>query len=162
MDIMNILHKIFRFGIFIKGLDAILEIIGGILLLIANPVSVNRLVMFLTLHELSEDPNDLIANILINTARDLSVSALLFGSVYLLSHGIIKIFLVDSLWREKLWAYPAAMVFFILFIIYQIYRYADTHSLWLIWLTIFDIIIVVLTWIEYKNIKQHNQLIKNL
>jgi len=150
MDLKILIHQAFRFGILLKGLDAVLEMIGGVLLLIINPEMLNRLVMLLTFHELSEDPHDLIANFLINSAHDLSVSALIFGSLYLLSHGLIKIFLVVSLWREKLWAYPVAIFFFSLFIIYQIYRYLDTYSIWLIPLAVFDLIIVILTWLEFK------------
>ena len=59
-----------------------------------------------------------------------------------------------SLWRRKLWSYPSAIVFFILFIIYQMYRYTHHHSAWLILLSILDVIVVMLTWLEYGNLKR--------
>jgi len=149
-----LIHKAFEIGIFLKGIDGVLEIIGGFLLLIINPLTINRIVLVLTQHEISEDSGDFIANFLIKTAHNLSFSSQFFVSFYLFSHGIIKIFLVASLWRRKLWAYPAAIIFFLLFIFYQIYRYAFTHSAWLIYLTIFDIFVIILTWMEYKNIKK--------
>ncbi len=107
----------------------------------------------LTQSELSEDPKDLIANYLIKTAQEFSVSTQLFGIIYLLSHGFIKIFLVVSLWRGKLWAYPTAIIVFIAFGVYQLYRFYFTHSLWLIFLTVLDILVIVLTGIEYKQLK---------
>ena len=48
----------------------------------------------------------------------------MFAAIYLLSHGVIKVVLVASLFRELLWAYPAAIVVFTLFIVYQLYPYA--------------------------------------
>jgi uncharacterized membrane protein len=150
----SVVHEAFEIGIFLKGFDGVLEIIGGFFLLVINPLTINKLVLVLTQHEISEDSADFIANLLISAAHNLSVSSQLFFIFYLFSHGAIKIFLVVSLWRKKLWAYPAAIIFFLLFIFYQINRYTYTHSTWLIYLTIFDIFIIVLTWLEYKNIKK--------
>ena len=121
------------------------------------PQTLKGFVWAITRHELSEDPKDLIANFLVRSAGHFSVSAKVFGSVYLFSHGIIKIALILSLWKRKLWSYQAAIVFFILFIIYQMYRYTHHHSAWLILLSILDVIVVMLTWLEYRNLKrQHN------
>ena len=127
---------------------------GGILLFWVNPATLNRIVILLTQSELSEDPKDLIANLLIKTAQKFSVSTQLFGIVYLLSHGVIKIVLVASLWQRRLWAYPAAIIFFTAFCIYQMYRFLFTHSIWLIFLTVLDIFVIALTWIEYHRLKE--------
>jgi uncharacterized membrane protein len=149
----KILHKAFEIGILLKALNGLFEMAGGILLFWVNPTTLNRIVILLTQSELSEDPKDLIANFLIKTAQEFSFSTQLFGIFYLLSHGIIKIFLVTSLWQRRLWAYPAAIIFFSAFCIYQIYRYHFTHSIWLIFLTVLDIFVIVLTWIEYHRLK---------
>ena len=61
----NILHKRFELGILIKAIDSVLEIIGGILLVFLNPNRLNNLVVWLTQHELSEDPRDVIANFMV-------------------------------------------------------------------------------------------------
>jgi uncharacterized membrane protein len=36
------------------------------------------------------------------------------------------------------------------FCVYQVYRYTHTHSEALLWLTVFDVAVVVLTWQEYR------------
>ena len=131
-----------------------LEIVGGILLYLASTSQINRLVLFLTSHELSEDPGDVIANILISWARHLSVGTKLFGSFYLVSHGTIKVVIVISLWKRRLWAYPAAIVFFAVFILYQVYRYHYSRSRGLVLLTIIDVLIVILTWLEYRRMRR--------
>lgn len=134
-------------------MDGLLEVIGGALVLVVKPRTLYNIVMALLNHELSEDPSDIIANSLIYVAHHFSVETQVFVSLYMLSHGIIKIFLVVSLWQGKLWSYPTAIVFFILFILYQGYRYSYTHSYWLIFLTIVDLFVVLLTWVEYKHVR---------
>lgn len=149
----SIFHKGFQIGLFIKTIDGILEIIGGILLIFLNPHKLNNLVAWLTHHELSEDPRDVIANFMIKLSSKFTISAQYFGVFYLSSHGIVRLILIILLWKRKPWAYPLTIVSLILFIIYQIYRYILQPSSGLIILTIFDIVMIILTFIEYRRIK---------
>ena len=55
-----------------------------------------------------------------------------------------------GLLQKKLWSYPASLIVLGLFIIYQLYRFFYTYSLGLIVLTVFDLIIMVLIWHEYR------------
>lgn len=144
----------FDIGIIIKGIDGILESIGGILLYLVSREFLGNLVVILTQHELVEDPNDIIANFLTHSFQNLGNYAKIFGSIYLLSHGVIKIVLVAGLLKNKLWAYPTAIIVFSLFIAYQVYRLSYSFSIALLGLTIFDVIIVGLTWHEYNFINK--------
>lgn len=146
--------KLFKISLLLKGLDSILEIIGGFLLLFVNSQSLNSLVRDIFQHELSEDPKDFVANYLIDLTH-FSKSAQLFGFLYLLSHGVIKLGLVAGLLKGKLWTYPLSIFVFVLFIIYQIYRFAFTHSVYLLLLTAFDILIIILIWLEYKRLEKY-------
>jgi uncharacterized membrane protein len=74
----------------------------------------------------------------------------LFASLYLLSHGVTKIALVAALWMNKLWAYPLTMLIFGGFSVYQMYRYSHTHSVAMLVLTIFDVLLIYLTWVEWR------------
>lgn len=143
---------IFRASVLLKAANALLEIVSGTLLLFTS--SIATLVTYLSQKELIEDPGDIIAATIQNYLPYLSEHSQSFAAFYLLSHGGIKIFLAIGLLRNKLWAYPSAIIFFILFIIYQVYRYTYTHSFILIFLTIFDLIIVGLTWHEYRIVKK--------
>jgi uncharacterized membrane protein len=51
------LDTTFKIGLVLKGLDGILEVAGGILLLFLSPHAIQQLVRTLTAHELSEDPH---------------------------------------------------------------------------------------------------------
>ena len=149
----DVVHVSFEIGLLLKGIHGLMEIIGGASLLFLSPDRVNWLARFLTRHELSEDPKDKVANFLITLSNSFSISTQHFAMFYLMSHGIIKFALVLLLWRRKLWAYPLTIISLILFIAYQIYRYTFTHSVFLILLTIFDVVMIVLTYLEYKRIK---------
>jgi uncharacterized membrane protein len=145
-------YLVFFYSVVLKGLNAIGEIVGGIVALIISQEFIIRTALYLTQNELSEDPSDKFANYLIHSAQQFSVSSKHFIAIYLLSHGLIKLGLVIGLLKNKTWAYPVSIFVFALFILYQIYRFYFTHSIWLIALTIFDLIVVWLVWHEYNRL----------
>jgi uncharacterized membrane protein len=147
------LRRLFDFGVAIKGIDGVLEIIGGLLFLFISQSSLNGIVITLTQHELFEDPDDLIANALRHAFSGLTVSGKLFGSTYLLAHGFCKVFLVVCLLRNKLWSYPVAIIFLTCFVAFQLY-WMQSHFSWGITiLTGADILIIMLIWHEYRYLK---------
>ncbi len=150
----RILHAAFAMGIWVKGFDAVLEIIGGLVFLLASNLTLNRLIIALTRHELVEDPRDKIAIALRHTAAQLPLDAHLFGGAYLMIHGLAKLWLVTGLLRSKPWAYPATIVFLCLFMAYQLYRISYQYSPGLILLTLFDLTFVFLIWREYRFLKR--------
>ena len=147
------IREIFFISLVLKGLDSLLEILGGVLFLFTGTVT--TLLTFLIQKELIEDPTDFVANQIQHSLPYFSGHAQSFGAFYLLSHGIVKIILVVSILRGKFWAYPAMIVVLFLFIIYQLYRFSYTHSSFLLLLTLFDLLIIVLTWHEYRVVKKH-------
>ncbi len=151
----DLLDRTFEVSIIAKGLDGLLELIGGLLLLLVTPATINRIVTAITQHELSEDPHDLIAAHLLHISNGLTGSTVHFAAAYLLLHGIVKVVLVVALLRNKLWAYPWLIAFLVVFIAYQLYRIALTPTAWLIALTVFDAFVVWLTWREWR--KQLNR-----
>src|SRR5689334_18028090 len=120
----NWLDRVFEIGIIGKGLNGAAEIIGGTLLLFSTPAGIHHVLKALTQDELSEDPHDVVATHLLHTGSGLTGNALLFGAIYLLAHGIVKVVLVVALLLNKLWAYPWMIIVLVLFIGYQLYRIA--------------------------------------
>jgi uncharacterized membrane protein len=144
------LDRAFRISIGLKGLDGLLEIIGGLVLLFVAPATLQSWARSLTAHELAHDRHDFIATHLLHSASQLSRSTTLFGAVYLLSHGVAKVVLVVALLRNQLWAYPWMIGLLGVFIVYQIYRLSRRFSVGLLLLTAFDVFVVVLTVLEYR------------
>jgi uncharacterized membrane protein len=144
------LDRTFRITLVLKGLDGLLEMIGGVLLLTVSPASIEHVVRFFTAHELANDPHDFIASHLLHSASQLTGSATVYGGIYLLSHGIAKAVLVVLVLKDKLWAYPLLIALLLVFIVYQVYRLSYKLSFGLLFLTVFDLLVVGLTWREYR------------
>ena len=149
------LRTLFRVSLFFKGALSILEILGGLIALFVTRSQVLRVVVAITQEELTEDPHDFIANRVVAAAHAMSLGAQHFAAFYLLSHGIVKTFLVVGLLREKLRYYPVAIAVFVAFIGYQLFRLHLTDSAWLLMLTLIDLIVVWLTWHEYRYLRTH-------
>src|SRR5437016_8330094 len=147
-------HTFFLLSVWSKGVAGLLETIGGLLLLFIPHTELNALIVFLPAPELAEDPTDRITTLLQRMVQELGTDTRLFASGYLIVHGIIKVFLVAGLLGRRLWSYPVSLWFLAGFIAYQAYRFFFTHSLWMIALTIVDLIVAFLIWREYQARKQ--------
>ncbi len=147
-------HLAFEVSLVLKAVFAVAETLAGIGAYFVTQQLLFRLVERITREELLEDPRDFIANHLFQSAQHFSVSTRNFTAVYLLAHGVIKLWLIIGLLRQKLWYYPVAISIFGLFIAYQLYRYGLTHSPWLILITAVDVLVIVLTWHEYRYLRR--------
>ena len=58
--------------------------------------------------------------------------------------------MIVGLLRGNLGYYPLAIAVFGAFIVYQLYRFTLSHSLWLILITVVDVVVIGLTWQEYR------------
>lgn len=141
------IHEAFEISIVLKGVGAFLETVLGALLLYSNGVI--DVVRALVANELLDDPDGFLATHF-STLLAPSPETQHFGGLYLLSHGVVKLVLVIGLLRDKLWAYPASLAVFALFIVYQTDRYFQTHSPWLLLLTVVDLVVMWLVWHEYR------------
>jgi uncharacterized membrane protein len=139
-----VLHCIFIWSLWFKCLSALLEIALGFFALQGDKMF--TWLQYLARYQLIVDPDNLFAPYMLKWIHGITNHTALFLALYLLSHGIVKLFLVIGLLRKKLNIYPVAIGVFMIFIAYQIYRYTFTHS---IFLTILDIFLIWLTWHEY-------------
>ena len=145
---------LFRVSVWLKGLDGVLELAGGAALLAVGPAVIARVIHGLTEAEITEDPRDLVANYLRQSAAHLSMSGEHFIAYYLLIHGVVKLALVWGLLGRVLVTYPVALVVFTLFVAYQIYRYTLAPGWGLIALTAFDLAIIVFVYLEYRALRR--------
>jgi uncharacterized membrane protein len=79
-----------------------------------------------------------------------------FAALYLLWHGVVKLALVAALLRRRRWGYLAGIAAFSLFLAYQMYRYLHTRSPELLALSIVDVFVIALTWLEYRRLRATN------
>lgn len=150
----TLLDRGFQISITLKGLDGLLEIVTAFLFLTVTPARVNSLIDFFTFHSLSRNPNAFVASHLLHASQNIVSHAHYFVFFYLLSHGVAKVVLVVALWCNRMWAYPAMIILLAAFIVYQLYRMTFAPSIFLGALTIFDALVIWLTWAEYKKQKR--------
>jgi uncharacterized membrane protein len=144
----------FLVSIWLKGLDALLELFGGVALFSVSPALILHIVRLLTQDEIAEDPRDLVANVLRHAAGHLTFATEHFMAIYLLVHGAVKFGMVWALLARVLVAYPVSMVIFAGFIVYQLYRYSFTHGVGLLALSAFDFIVIGLIFLEYRALRR--------
>ena len=145
---------LFRVSLVFKGIFSALEIIGGIVGYFISQHAIVRWVTVLTQEELTKDPDDMFAQYLRQAAGNLSLGSQHFAAFYLLSHGVIKTFLIVGLLRGRLAYYPLSLFAFVAFVVYQLFRFQRTHSAWLLVLTVVDIAVIALTAQEYRYLRR--------
>jgi uncharacterized membrane protein len=150
MQRKSILHQSFEVGISLKGVGALFEIASGLLLWFVKPSQMNEIVRRLGENLLADAPHHPFAVHVLNASHRFADNGTEFASMYLLAHGVVKLVLVICLMLNKIWAYPLTIAVFTAFMVYQVHRFTHTHSWALIWLTVFDAVIVYLTWQEYQ------------
>ncbi|MCL5096247.1 MAG: DUF2127 domain-containing protein [Candidatus Omnitrophica bacterium] len=149
------LHRLFIVGVWIKGFDGIMETVAGFIFLFVSRGTLISVLFSLTHPELMEDPDDWVANTLRHQFSQMSVGGKLFGGVYLLVHGLLKLFLVAGLLRGRLWSFPTGMIVLVAFIGYQAYRMLHHFSVGLAFLTVLDGLIIALIYNEYCHSKRN-------
>ena len=146
----RVLDLVFLIGVLFKGIDGLVELVGGVLLLFVAPAQLIGLAGSLTAAELAEDPHDLLANLLLNGVAHLGSGGKTFLAAYLLLHGVVKLAIVVALLIGSRRIYPWAMAALGLFLIFQIYEMFTQPSVGVAVLTVFDAVIIWLTWREWR------------
>lgn len=144
------LHALFEATLLIKGILAGVELLSGLALwLIAND-QVARLVNWMTVHEVTEDPRDPVVRWSVNALQGFSVETQHFFALYLCFHGLLKLTLVILLARRVRWAYPAGMVMLAGFIVWQMNQWVHSPDLFLILVSGLDSLMIALIWREWR------------
>jgi uncharacterized membrane protein len=148
------INLVFEVSLWLKGVFALAQVAGGIAGFFVTRHFLLAFAQWVTRDEFAEDPHDRIANFLLHSAQGLSLGTQHFAAAYLLGHGIIKLWLIAGLLRRRLWSYPVAIGVFSLFIVYQVYRLSITGSPWLVLLSMIDLVVIVLTWHEWRYLRR--------
>jgi uncharacterized membrane protein len=148
------LWKAFIVALYIKGIDGAFETIGGILLFFLSKNEMSRFVQFLTQHEIFGFHHNWLANKAWELLDKETVKLQLFQAFYLLLHGILKLILVWGLLKKVLPLYVASMIILTAFISYEIYHWTHTHSIFLMFFTFLDMLILALVIKEYAGLRK--------
>src|SRR5579872_6890453 len=94
-------HELFEAGVFLKALNSVWEILGGIFLLLTLRGWFAAVFVFFSRVELLDDRDDVIFQLINTQLQHLSAgSTRTFVGVYLLFHGVVNAFLAYNLYRN--------------------------------------------------------------
>lgn len=154
----RILDLAFLVGILAKAIDGLIEIIAGLALLWVSPAQLNWVAHRVTAEELSEDPNDLIANLILHGTTHLRGETIVFIAAYLLVHGVVKLAIIGAIAVGSLRLYPWAIAALAAFLGFQVYELVVHPGVGVAVLVVLDAVIVWLTWREWR----HGQTLKSV
>ena len=147
-------YELFKWSLILKGLISVGEVFAGIILFfIPAPYVISFVQMLGT--KLAGYADNAITLHVVKELAAFSAGSALFVSLYLLSRGLIKCFLIGALLRNILWAYPASLIVLALFLVYQAYEIATKGSIFVVAISIFDLIVMYLIWREWSIVKRH-------
>ncbi len=144
------LHAAFAASLVVKAVFAALEVLGGVAVYVVPQDAVLRFIEMLAHRELLAGRGDVVFERLYTWTQGFSMSQRHFAGVYLVTHGAVKLWLLAGLIRGKASYYPLAIAVFSAFVAYQLYRFHLTRSPVLIVLTVVDLVVIALTWREYR------------
>ncbi len=145
------LHRLFELSLILKGLFAAVESLAGLALFYTANTTIQNAVTWLLHRELIEDPTDPGARWIQELAARFNADSQHFYAVYLLGHGLVKLVVILALARRITAAYPLAIAVFTGFIVYQLHRWTLTHSPAMLALSVFDLLVIWLTWREWRH-----------
>jgi uncharacterized membrane protein len=137
---------LFRVGLIVKGVDAVFEMIGGVLL--SMPVKLARYLLVLSEHELYKNHKALSGN-LGHLAASVQRHPSLPEAAYLLVHGGAKVILIVAIFRGKKWGYTGLIGVLSFFTIIELGRAITAHEIVTGCLGLFDLGVVLLIAKEY-------------
>jgi uncharacterized membrane protein len=144
-------NTLFDFGVIIKGIDGSVEFLTGLVLLVSPTLIHNFLAALSGEAAYSHSQFILFAGQYIaKLDNDLAANGLTFLTIFLLTHGAIKIILVYCLLKRIVKAYPLALAVLLIFLIYQLYVLVGDPSIAMVILCLLDAVIIGLVWREYR------------
>jgi uncharacterized membrane protein len=115
-------ERLFQTGLWIKGINGALELIGGALAVLVPHGFFLRTAGILARNQSGREPLDSLDALLVQGLNHLGDGNRGFLVFYLLSHGVLKIFIAVSLVRHWRPMAPVAVIVLVALIAYELYR----------------------------------------
>lgn len=151
----TVLDRVFAVGVIIKGIDGAVELIVGFALLLA-PNLIDAALDWIQgrARAGTSRADELVATLVGHADAQLAGGGTGFLIAFLIAHGVIKLVLVYALLRRILKAYPWAIGILIAFLAYQVFALVTTPSVAQVLFSALDVVIIVLVWREYRELRR--------
>ena len=149
-------EKLFRVAVVLKGLDGVVQLVGGLLVIFVPPSVITALAHVTTRDVFGGAGGPLQQHFEQAAEHFANGGTRTFVIVYLLLHGVIKIGLVVALLCKVRPAYPVAVVALGAFVVFEVLRATRTHSIALPFFAALDVLIIVMVIKEYLQLRKQN------
>jgi len=146
----RVAHRVFLLGLLLKGLNAFVELVVGVVLLVVPLTTIRTWATAWVGWLATFVPPDWTPR-LASFVESMAPGGVAFVAWYFLSHGVLKAFVIACLVRGKRWAYPFGIVVFMAFGIYQTWEYIRTGGVFYIVLDVLDLGLILLTAMEWRH-----------
>ena len=147
----HVVYEFFLWSVLAKGAISLAEVAAGAAVLFIPPSRIVALGTFL----LNYLPISSVQSALMTEIAKYTTGAVLFVALYLLSRGLIKAVLIGALLKNLLWAYPASLVVLAGFVCYQLYQIVTSHSIIVLAINLFDLVVMYFIWREWRIVVRH-------
>ncbi|MCF7700070.1 DUF2127 domain-containing protein [Loktanella sp. M215] len=140
----------FRLSLLGKAALGIVQVLGGLFLLVMPGDTIRATADALTRSELAQDPTDRFARAVMQWAATINPAGEHFYIIYLLGHGAIHFIVVTALLMKSRIAYPFSLATLMAFVVYQTWEYLHTFDPALLVLTAIDVFVITIVILEHR------------
>lgn len=149
--------RIFDVTLIVKGVAAIIDIVAAaIIFTTGNELAVRFFAKVTTLMTDFEG-DGVVSQYLSMQPGAISTFDIWFITGYLGFHGVLNLILVEGIWFRRQWAYTKAMRILLIFFVYQCVRLMFVWSYWLFIITLYDLVVILLLYNEYRHAEREKR-----
>ncbi len=143
-------------SVVLKGLLSLAEVVASVIVFAVPTAFLTDSATTLIHSGLLGSEHSFLATQLLKVVQEFTRGTQIFVALYLFTRGTIKLVLITALLKNKLWAYPWSLGVLGALVLFQVYQIATTHSLIVVSITLFDLVVMYFIWQEYKLVKAHH------
>lgn len=148
----HVVYAFFFWSVLLKLLISVIEVVSGISALFIPPLAVVQVATMILNHL----PIPQLQNVLLQEVAAYTGGTVAFVAFYLLSRGLIKVFLLVGVLKNLLWTYPASLAVLGGLVLYQCYQLYTSGSLIITFITLFDLVVMYFVYREWRIVLRHN------
>ena len=142
-------HVIFVVTLVGKGMLGAAQLAASAAIVLGLAQHLPAIAQWLVGNALIEDPDDVIANLIMSLPGLMPADQMNFYALYFLLHGLLHLGVMVALLAGWLWAYPAAIATLVVFIVIQMAEWLQVGGPMLLALTALDLLVIYLTLREW-------------
>ncbi len=149
--------RLFDVTLIIKAIAAVIDLVAAAVIFTTGSELVVRFFAKVTTLMTDFEGDGVISQYMSLQPGMISTFDIWFITGYLAFHGILNLILVEGIWFRRQWAYTKAMRILLFFFAYQCLRLMFVWSYWLFVITLYDLVVILLLYNEYRHSEQEKR-----